>query len=211
MTTQKQINANQRNAKKSTGPNTIAGKQRVSTNAIKHGLQANTCRMAWESEDDFNNYRSAMIVELSPVGAIEFVIADSIITAQWRLKRLCDIENGALYRSIANAIEIRSFIANTTGNTDNIPISDKCSLTITDLNNKHESILAAGFAYDLSEGQTLVHINRFRRSYERTISENLDRLEAMQQARFKREHEAEIEVYEDDMITDNGNEENDKG
>ncbi len=40
MATDKQIFANQRNAKKSTGPRTKAGKGRVSKNAVKHGLAA---------------------------------------------------------------------------------------------------------------------------------------------------------------------------
>jgi hypothetical protein len=38
MTTQKQINANRRNAKKSTGPRTKAGKERSSGNSFRHGL-----------------------------------------------------------------------------------------------------------------------------------------------------------------------------
>ena len=38
MATDKQIVANQLNAKKSTGPSTKAGKGRVSKNAVKHGL-----------------------------------------------------------------------------------------------------------------------------------------------------------------------------
>ena len=40
MATDKQILANQLNAKKSTGPRSKAGKGRVSINAIKHGLAA---------------------------------------------------------------------------------------------------------------------------------------------------------------------------
>ena len=40
LATDKQIIANQLNAKKSTGPRTKAGKGRVSKNAVKHGLAA---------------------------------------------------------------------------------------------------------------------------------------------------------------------------
>ena len=40
MATDKQILANQRNAKKSTGPSTKAGKGRIRKNAVKHGLAA---------------------------------------------------------------------------------------------------------------------------------------------------------------------------
>jgi hypothetical protein len=38
MATEKQINANRKNAQKSTGPKTAEGKAAVSQNAVKHGL-----------------------------------------------------------------------------------------------------------------------------------------------------------------------------
>lgn len=42
MATEKQIAANRRNATRSTGPRTAAGKQRSSQNSLKHGLTAHT-------------------------------------------------------------------------------------------------------------------------------------------------------------------------
>jgi hypothetical protein len=200
MTSNRKIEANRKNAQKSSGPKTDAGKQRVSLNALKHGLQANSCRMAWESEEEFNGYRSTMIAELNPVGAIECIIVDSIIAAQWRLQRLGSIEKGCMYRSIANSVEIKALTAPITNDKVGLPISDQCSMTTAELYKQHETLMASGFAYDLSEGQALVHVDRFRRSYERTISENLDRLEAMQQARFKREKESEIEEIDNGVV-----------
>ena len=41
MATEAQIKANQENAKKSTGPTSIEGKQRSSMNAMTHGIFAN--------------------------------------------------------------------------------------------------------------------------------------------------------------------------
>jgi hypothetical protein len=42
MTSDRQILANRRNSKKSTGPRTESGKKRVRANALKHGLSART-------------------------------------------------------------------------------------------------------------------------------------------------------------------------
>ena len=44
MASEKQIAANRANAKKSTGPKSVAGKERSSRNSIKHGLSGLTTR-----------------------------------------------------------------------------------------------------------------------------------------------------------------------
>ena len=57
MTSRKQVEANRRNAKKSTGPNTADGKRRSAKNSIKHGLFANEIVLDGpehgESRDEF--------------------------------------------------------------------------------------------------------------------------------------------------------------
>jgi hypothetical protein len=45
MASERQLLANRRNALKSTGPKSDEGKQRVSANALKHGLSAQTHRL----------------------------------------------------------------------------------------------------------------------------------------------------------------------
>jgi hypothetical protein len=49
MTSFRQIDANRRNARKSTGPTTEEGKQRSRCNAVRHGLTAETVIGALES------------------------------------------------------------------------------------------------------------------------------------------------------------------
>jgi hypothetical protein len=52
MTSSKQIEANRRNALKSTGPRTEAGKQVSRCNAMRHGLAAQTVISTLEDEED---------------------------------------------------------------------------------------------------------------------------------------------------------------
>src|SRR5450755_2830381 len=53
MSTQKQIDANRRNAQKSTSPHTPAGLAAVRLNGVKHGLCAKTLVLEGESERDY--------------------------------------------------------------------------------------------------------------------------------------------------------------
>ena len=53
MTSFRQIEANRRNARQSTGPKTPGGKQRSRRNAMRHGLTAETVIGALEHADDY--------------------------------------------------------------------------------------------------------------------------------------------------------------
>ena len=86
MSTQKQINANRKNAQKSTGPKTVEGKAAVSQNAVKHGLFTDSLVFG-ENEADFEAFHNEMLAELNPVGAVETTMTERIISLWWRLKR----------------------------------------------------------------------------------------------------------------------------
>jgi hypothetical protein len=95
MASEKQIAANRRNARNSTGPKTIAGKKRASLNAVRHGLASQGLRtfeaerveqLARQIAGDFENRiviefaRSfaAAVLELAQVRKVQ---ADSIALA----------------------------------------------------------------------------------------------------------------------------------
>ncbi|MHC4750707.1 MAG: hypothetical protein ACYTFW_12625, partial [Planctomycetota bacterium] len=71
MSTEAQINANQQNSQKSTGPRTAEGKAAVSQNAVKHGLFASEAVIKGENEADFDLFSKEMLSELAPVGFME--------------------------------------------------------------------------------------------------------------------------------------------
>jgi hypothetical protein len=56
MTSYRQIEANRRNALKSTGPRTEAGKQASRCNAVRHGLTAETVITALEDAEDYKAF-----------------------------------------------------------------------------------------------------------------------------------------------------------
>ena len=54
------VRANRENAKKSTGPRTVSGKEKVSGNALSHGLTAEKHVIIGESIDEFNTFKDSM-------------------------------------------------------------------------------------------------------------------------------------------------------
>ncbi|MCE5186277.1 MAG: hypothetical protein LLF76_09155 [Planctomycetaceae bacterium] len=87
MATEKQIKANRRNAKKSTGPKTDEGKQAVSQNALKHGLHSSQVLIADEDPADFNRFSTDLRTELNPKGPVETMLVERVIVLSWRLRR----------------------------------------------------------------------------------------------------------------------------
>jgi hypothetical protein len=92
MASKKQIAANRRNAKKSTGPRTPEGKAASAQNATKHGLLSRTPLLADENESEFVELRIQIHGELAPMGALETVLVNRIAAQQWRLARIPALE-----------------------------------------------------------------------------------------------------------------------
>ena len=61
MSSLKQIEANRRNALKSTGPTTPEGKERSRRNALRHGLTAETVIAALEDAEDYQAFEATVI------------------------------------------------------------------------------------------------------------------------------------------------------
>ena len=87
MATQKQIEANRKNAQRSTGPQTPQGKAIVSQNAAKHGLLATQAVIRDEDQSDFDLHLAQWLDELNPEGPMEELLAQRIVILSWRLNR----------------------------------------------------------------------------------------------------------------------------
>jgi hypothetical protein len=92
MATEKQIEANKRNAHKSTGPTTEVGRAKSSRNALKHGLTAEQVTIEGEQARQFEAFRDDILESLCPEGAIEEQLAERIALCWWRLRRVYRME-----------------------------------------------------------------------------------------------------------------------
>ena len=61
MTSFRQIQANRRNALKSTGPTSEEGKQQSRRNAVRHGLTAETVIGALEDAEDYKTFMNCRL------------------------------------------------------------------------------------------------------------------------------------------------------
>jgi hypothetical protein len=100
----KQIAANRRNAQKSTGPQTPAGRAVSKMNALKHGILSKEAvvhgRCIKESDREFAALHQRFWQELNPVGPVEEMLVDQIVTAHWRLRRAMKAESGEIALSV---------------------------------------------------------------------------------------------------------------
>jgi hypothetical protein len=94
MTSDKQIRANRRNARKSTGPKTPHGKAAVRLNARKHGLLSGQILLPNEDEVSLMQLSEHLYSQLLPVGELESILVDRILAATWRLRRVLAVEAG---------------------------------------------------------------------------------------------------------------------
>lgn len=92
MTSELQIHSNRRNAAKSTGPRSDAGKAAVALNGIKHGLLSRQVLIKGESEADLVGFGKRLRAQLVPVGELELLLADRIVSTAWRLRRALAVE-----------------------------------------------------------------------------------------------------------------------
>jgi hypothetical protein len=96
MTTQAQLNANRQNAQKSTGPRTPEGKRISARNSTAHGLRSTCVLIASDDPAQYQAFHSALMDELAPVGATEYLLADRIAALHWQLQRAAGLQAQAI-------------------------------------------------------------------------------------------------------------------
>ena len=94
MTSFRQIEANRRNARLSTGPVSDEGKQKSRQNAVRHGLTAETVIDALEDADDYAAFEIAVTADYDAQSAVERELVLRLASLLWRLRRATAIESG---------------------------------------------------------------------------------------------------------------------
>src|ERR1700686_667419 len=95
MISERQLDANRRNAAKSNGPKTPEGRAAVRHNALQHGLTAAEIILpTTEDKLEFEQFQAAFVEECQPVGPIEEVLVEDIVANRWRMNRVRKMEPG---------------------------------------------------------------------------------------------------------------------
>jgi hypothetical protein len=71
MTSFRQVEANRRNALRSTGPKTEQGKRQSRRNAVRHGLRAETVVATLEDVEDYRAFEAAITADYDAQTAVE--------------------------------------------------------------------------------------------------------------------------------------------
>ena len=93
---QRKIEANRRNAKKSTGPKTADGKAKSAMNSIKYGIYSDKYLIKDESYEEFHNYRKKILKCLNPTNAVLFDMATHVVSNGWEYQRCTLLESKIL-------------------------------------------------------------------------------------------------------------------
>src|SRR5258706_8083169 len=86
MTSFRQIEANRRNAIRSTGPSTDEGKRRSRRNAIRHGLCAETVIENIEDVEDYRAFEAAVTADYDVGTAVERELVLRLASLLWRVR-----------------------------------------------------------------------------------------------------------------------------
>jgi len=103
------LEANRRNALRSTGPRTLAGKRTVARNAVKHGLFAKhlliSAGAGKEDESEFARLLAGLEEDFQPEGLLESLLVETVAACIWRRRRVLRFETTQIKKQINRDID----------------------------------------------------------------------------------------------------------
>jgi hypothetical protein len=107
MSSLRQIEANRRNARLSTGPLTEDGRRKSRQNAVRHGLTAETVIDALEDAEDYAAFEMAVTADYDAQSAVERELVLRLASLLWRLRRATAIESGLFKIQARHLLQFR--------------------------------------------------------------------------------------------------------
>jgi hypothetical protein len=107
MSSFRQIEANRRNARLSTGPVTEDGRRKSRQNAVRHGLTAETVIAALEDAEDYAAFEMAVTADYNAQSAVERELVLRLASLLWRLRRATAIESGLFKIQAKHLLQFR--------------------------------------------------------------------------------------------------------
>jgi len=173
------VETNRANALKSTGPRTARGKNQVRRNAVSHGLLASSKNVLLPGEDKkvFNVFMQGLLRDLAPVGDMEALLVERIVSSAWRLRRILRIELGILATENSEARRETMLSWN--------PFKSESPLGTGIEPMDEMKLIAIGMAFkrDASGGDALGKLRRYESAIERSLYRALHELQRLQEKR----------------------------
>ena len=148
------VRANRANAKLSTGPKTLSGKEKISGNALTHGLTAEKHVIIGESIDEFNTFKDSMLKVYEPIGAYEEEIFIKLVELLWRLRRVGVIETG-IYGNEILEYDADSYKPKASDKITHSDFKEGDQRKVL----KNQSLIGIAFTRDSTAGSSLLKLN----------------------------------------------------
>ncbi len=103
MSSARKIAANRKNAKKSTGPRSVEGRNVVRRNALRHGLTAETLVVEGDNAEAFRLMADAHLAAFLPGNHVELELVKTFTIAAWRRQRCVSTETSMVNRYIRDS------------------------------------------------------------------------------------------------------------
>lgn len=87
---------------RSTGPTSVAGKQRSSKNATKHGFLSKSLMIDGERRQDYNQLFAGLMEAHQPANTAEQVLVEKLAVSLWKQRRLIRVETASINKNLAH-------------------------------------------------------------------------------------------------------------
>lgn len=149
----KQLAANRQNALSSTGPKSVEGRKKISSNALTHGLTAKKHLIIGESEEEFEIFKSGLLEELNPDTPLLEETAFQLLSLAWRLRRVPVVESAIYTLKVDSA---KSF--EESRKSFSFSINEKKEVP-EDVNYKNVKNLGQAFAFACGDSNLILKLN----------------------------------------------------